>query len=95
MALIALTLPQFQFLDNDANPVAGGFLHTYIAGTSTETDTFSDSDSTPNTNPIELDSAGRCVIYVASSTALKLRLTDADGVTIWTQDNISPAQVAT
>jgi len=51
-----------RFLDDDGNPLAGGFLFTYVAGTSTPQDTFSTADLDPlsvNTNPIELDNNGR------------------------------------
>ena len=97
MAATGLLLSVQQFFDDNGVVVAGGFLYTYIAGTSTPQDTFFDADLAPgheNTNPIELDSAGRAVIYVSPSPALKCILKDADLATIWTQDNVSPAAVA-
>ena len=97
MAATGLLLPIQQFFDNDGNPLAGGFLYTYAAGTSTPQPTYLNSDLAPgsaNTNPIELDSAGRAVIYCTPTPALSLLLTDADDVPIWTQDEVSPAAVA-
>jgi len=81
-----------QFFDEDGNPVAGGFLYFYEAGTSTPIDTFSDVDLTPgqeNSNPIELDASG----YSATSiflqpTGYKVVLTDADAVELWSVDDV-------
>lgn len=95
MGAIAFLSPALQFLDNDAAPLNGGKVYTYIAGTTTPQATYTDSDlSVPNANPIILDSAGRCVIYVPDTTAIKVIVKDSDDVTLYTQDNISPAQVA-
>lgn len=95
MAATGLLLPIQQFFDNNGDPLSGGKVSTFVAGTSTPAATYTDSSLlVANTNPIILDSAGRCVIYVDPPTALKIVLADADDVTIWTQDNVSPAQVA-
>lgn len=96
MAATGFLSAQVQFFSDDGVPLAGGKANFYEAGTSVAQDTYSDSDlSTPNTNPVILDSAGRAVIYFAPTPAYKLILTDADDVVVFTQDNISPAQVAT
>lgn len=53
---------ELRFLDDDGNPLAGGFVYFYIAGTSTPQDTYSSSALTApsvNPNPIELDANGR------------------------------------
>lgn len=95
MAATGLLLPIQQFFDDDGHPLAGGLVYTYEAGTSTPQATYTDSDlSVANENPIELDAAGRCVIYVTETPALKIVLTDADDVQVWSQDNVSPAEVA-
>lgn len=95
MAAIGFNSPQTQFFDDNGDPLAGGFLYAFQAGTSTPQATYTDSSlSTPNTNPVELDSAGRAVIYLSPTPAYKFRLADADDVTIFTQDNVSPAAVA-
>jgi hypothetical protein len=96
MAAIGLTNPAVQFCDNNGNPLAGGSIYTYIAGTSTPQATYTDSGlSVPNANPIVLDSAGRCVMYLPTTPAIKLVVKDSTAVTIYTQDNVSPAAVAT
>lgn len=95
MAATGFLSPQVQFFDDDGVPLAGGFLYSYTAGTSDLQDTYSDSDlSVPNENPVELDSAGRAVIYLDPTPAYKFILKDADLVTVWTQDDVSPAEVA-
>lgn len=95
MAATGFLSPQQQLFDQNGDPLAGGLIYTYIAGTDTPLDTWQDSDlSIANTNPIICDSAGRYVIFVSPTPALKVIVTDAAGVTITTQDTISPAAVA-
>lgn len=97
MAAIAFLSPALQFFDDDGNPLAGGFVYTYIAGTSTPSPTWFNSDLAighENANPIELDAAGRCVVYVDTTPSLKIIVKASDLTTIYTQDNISPAAVA-
>ena len=87
---------QVQFLDDNADPLDGGLVYFYQAGTSTPQNTYTDSAlAVANANPVVLDSAGRAVIYFSTTPAYKCILKDSAGVTIWTQDNISPAMVAT
>jgi hypothetical protein len=89
---VPLPDPNIQFFDGDGNPLAGGFLQFYIAGSTTPQDTFSDSDLDPmhaNTNPIELDSDGRSPTPIfLLPIGYKVVLMDADSVTIWTRDEI-------
>jgi hypothetical protein len=78
-------------------PNDGGFVYFYAAGTSTPQDTFSDSDLvTANPNPIELDTDGRAPDPIfLSPTAYKVEVQDADGVTLYTVDDVSdPAWTA-
>ena len=51
-----------QFFDDNGNPLVSGFLQFTAAGTNnTDKDTFKDIQETiPNTNPLQLDAAGRC-----------------------------------
>lgn len=77
-----------QFFDDNGAVLNGGKLYTYQAGTVTPATTYSDVDlTTPNANPIILDAAGRCTIYLAASSYKYVLKTSAD-VTVWTQDNI-------
>jgi hypothetical protein len=49
-----------QFFDNSGNPLTGGKIYSYLAGTTTPTPTYTTEAATVNhPNPIILDSAGR------------------------------------
>jgi hypothetical protein len=88
MAVLAPS-PKAQFLDANGNPLVGGKVFTYAAGTTTPLSTFTDaSATTPNTNPIILDSRGECNLWFSTATSYKIVLKDADDVTQWTVDNI-------
>jgi hypothetical protein len=96
MAAIGYGSPNVQLFDHNGDPLAGGLLYAYQAGTDTPQNTWTSSDlDIANTNPVELDSAGRAVIYLSPTPAYKFILKTALGVTITTQDNVSPAAVAT
>ncbi len=70
-------------------PLAGGLVYTYVAGTTTPQTTYTDSAGlVANSNPIVLNSAGYAVIYFTLGASYKLLVTDAAGVTQWTQDNM-------
>jgi microcystin-dependent protein len=93
MAVVTPTA-KAQFIDAAGVPLAGGFVYTYEAGTTTPQATYTDSTSaTPNSNPIVLDSRGEANIWLASSN-YKFKLTDANGTEIWTVDNIAAPSTA-
>lgn len=78
-----------QFHDANGNPVSGGKLYSYIAGTTTPQNTYADSDlSVPNSNPVILDSSGRAVIFL-DAEGYHFILTDADDVVIFDIDNVA------
>ena len=82
-----LEYPKFQTGDSNNNPLSGGFVYTYAAGTTTLKTTYSDYDaSTENDNPVELDSRGEADIYLQGS--YKIVLKDSALATIWTLDNV-------
>jgi hypothetical protein len=73
-----------QFIDADGHPYAGGSLGTYVVGTMTPKATWRDAAATAlNTNPITLDSAGRCIAF--GDGLYRTILKDALGNTIWDQ----------
>lgn len=86
-------LPIFQF-NQGGIPLSGGKLFTYQAGTAIKQTTYLNSDgSTPNTNPIILDTNGQCVVYLSTGLNYKFTLspsTDTDPPTnpFWTADNL-------
>ena len=79
------------FLDSEGIPLVGGKIYTYQAGSSTPLDTYTDYNGTiANTNPIQLGTDGRPPqeIWLTSGVNYKFVLTDSNGVTIQTYDNI-------
>jgi hypothetical protein len=94
-----MPVPQQVFLDASGNPLNGGLVYTYIAGTTTPLSTYSDlALSVPNTNPIVLNSAGRNAaggIYLSAAN-YKIIVKTSAGATIYTQDNVgaTPPTVA-
>ena len=93
---MAVSLSQYagagaQFFDNNGNPLAGGLIYTYAAGTTTPAATYTTyTGGTANANPIVLDSAGRtpAQIWLTSGSSYKFVLQTSLGVTIKTDDNI-------
>lgn len=84
------------YLDDNGDPLNGGFVYTYVTGSSTPATTYSDSSGTQNTNPIELDSSGRCQIYLNPAVAYKFSVTDADGNPVgYTVDPVNAVNAGT
>ena len=82
------------FVDAAGQPLVGGQLYTYIAGTTTLQATYTDSTAAAaNTNPIILDSRGEADVWLGGAI-YKFVLKDADGALIWTVDNISAPTAA-
>ena len=82
-----LQVLRHQFFDSSGNPLSGGKVYTYDAGTSTPRNTYTDQGAgTPNANPVILDSRGEASIWFSGSYKVVLK-TSAD-VTIYTVDNI-------
>jgi hypothetical protein len=82
-------LPGQQVVDANGNPYSGAKLYFYESGTSTPQDTYSDSDlSTPNTNPVVADSAGRFSNIFLAEAAYKVILKTAGDVTVATWDPV-------
>jgi len=82
-----------QFFDNNGNPLSGGKLYSYEAGTTTPQATYtSASGATAHTNPIVLDSAGRVAtgeIWLTAGQNYKFVLKTSTEVTLATWDNIT------
>ena len=81
--------PKAQFLDASGNPLVGGKVYTYVAGTTTPLATYTTGAGTvANTNPVILDSRGEANIWYSNGTSYKVVLTDSADALIWTVDNI-------
>jgi hypothetical protein len=80
-----------QFFDNNGNPLAGGLIYTYAAGTTTPAATYTTyTGGTANANPIVLDSAGRlpAQIWLTAGSSYKFVLQTSLGSPIKTDDNV-------
>ena len=82
-----------QFFDNNGNPLSGGKLYTYQAGTTTPAVTYTTNAGVNlHTNPIILDSGGRIPnggeVWLSDNISYKLILKTSDDVTVATWDNI-------
>jgi hypothetical protein len=82
----------WQFFDNNGNPLSGGLLYTYKAGTTTPAATYTSiSGLTAHSNPIVLDAAGRVPggeIWLDNLTSYKFVIKTSTLVLIGTYDNI-------
>jgi hypothetical protein len=89
MSATLLPVLKQRFFDDNGEPLAGGLLYSYLAGTSTPAATYVDQAGvTPNANPVVLDSDGYASVWLGSGS-YKFILTDSDGVTPFTVDNVS------
>lgn len=95
-------MPQFlapiindQQEDANGNPLVGGKIFVYFAGTSTLATTYNDKDGLPghaNTNPIILNSLGvnnQGPVWLVGGSAYKYVIQDAGGVLQRTIDNVN------
>lgn len=90
---MAKLAPSFarQFFDDSGNPLAGGKVYTFVAGTNTPLATYTDqTEETAHPNPIILDAAGRASIWV-SDAYYKFAIYDSDDVLIRTEDGATAA----
>lgn len=82
-----------QFFDSNGNPLSGGLIYTYAAGTSTPAATYTSSSGLiQHSNPIVLDAAGRVPtgeIWLTFGTSYKFVLKTSNDVLIGTYDNIN------
>lgn len=94
MSGVIATIPRTQFFSAVGAPLAGFKLYTYLAGTTTPTATFQDQGLTAkNENPIKLDAAGGCSIWLDPTKTYKFVLKSPQGLIQpgWPVDNISGA----
>lgn len=81
MAQQRLDNPKFQAFDDNGDPLSGGKLYAYEAGTSTPKTVYSDVGMTaPHASPVVLNDRGEALIYFTGQ--LKIDLYDADDVQI-------------
>ena len=83
-----------QFFDNNGDPLTGGKLYSYAAGTTTPQVAYTTSaGNVAHSNPIILDSAGRVPssgeIWLTDAASYKFVVHTSDNVLIGTYDNIT------
>ena len=82
--------PKQQIYGSDGNPLVGGKIYTYAAGTTTPLATYTDAGGlTANTNPIILNSLGQANIWLAPSSSYKFSVFTSADVLLYTVDNIA------
>jgi hypothetical protein len=81
-----------QFFDSNGNPLSGGLIYTYAAGTNTPQATYTSSSGIiQHSNPIVLDAAGRVPtgeIWLTDGVAYKFVIQTSAAVLVGTYDNI-------
>lgn len=78
-----------RYFDANGNPLAGGLLYTYQAGTTTPQATYTDQGGgTPSANPIVLDANGEASMWLDPELSYKFVLKNSSDVTQWTVDNV-------
>ena len=83
--------PGAQFFDDNGDPLSGGKIFTYAAGTTTPKATYTDfTGNTAHANPIILDAAGRppSEVWLTYGDAYKFILKDSADTLVGTFDNI-------
>ena len=92
-----ITSPLFYETDQNNNPLAGGNVYSYQAGTLIPLTTYTDATLTvPNTNPVILDAYGKAQIWLGPYT-YKLNVTDVNNVQHpdYPVDNLQSIQTTT
>lgn len=84
-----LLLPRSQTVGADGRPISGAKLYTYLTGTSTPKPVWTDAGLTiAHTNPVEADASGRFPAMFLEAGDYRTVLTDANDVTIHTDDPV-------
>jgi len=69
--------PRQYYTDAAGNPLSGYKLFTYKPGTTTEKTAYSDADElSAHSNPIVLDSAGSCTLYLTENESYRIVIKD-------------------
>lgn len=93
MAVFLAPLLNDQQVDANGDPLSGGKIYVYLAGSSTPVTTYSDKAGlVPNTNPLILNTLGvntQGAVWLTGGSTYKYVIQNAAGVTQRTIDNIS------
>jgi len=84
-----INLALTQQFDSQGDPLSGGLLYFFAAGTTTPQTPFQDIALTiAHPNPIILDASGRVPMFYLADGFIKIRLTDKNGVVIIAADQL-------
>lgn len=84
--------PKWRAFDVNGEPLSGGLLYSYAAGTSTPQATYTTrAGDVPNANPVVLDANGEANVWTTPGIDYKFELRNSSGVVQWTVDNV-PSQ---
>lgn len=93
-----LMFPGGQLADNNGNPLSGGKVFVYVAGTTTSDTSYPTYDdglagTNANANPVVLDANGRAQIWLQAGRLYKIVVKDStEATTFQTVDDYNPAQ---
>jgi hypothetical protein len=88
VSTLPLSGPKFRAFDANGDPLSGGKLYSYAAGTLTPLNTFTTFAGTiANTNPVILDANGEADVWTTPGLLYKFVLKDSADVIQWTVDN--------
>lgn len=89
MSTLPIFGPKARFFDANGDPLNGGKLYSYEAGTSTPLSTYTTrAGNIPNANPVILDANGEANVWTTSGVLYKFVLANSLDVTQWTVDNV-------
>jgi hypothetical protein len=81
--------PKFRAFASNGDPLSGGLLYSYAAGTSTPLPTYTTrAGDVANANPVVLDANGEANVWVTPGVLYKFALFDYNNVIQWTVDNV-------
>lgn len=85
-----IPVPKIQFwVPGTGQPLAGGFVYTYAAGTTSPLATFTDSSgNVANPDPVPLDSNGSANIWLLGNECYKIVVQTSAAVQVQSTDNI-------
>ena len=89
--------PRIQIVDADGKPMTGAWLRVFVAGTTTDANTFSDWEGTVQPAKKILDARGETTIIAAVSSAYKIMLCDSThpvSSPYWYADNVLLANIS-
>jgi hypothetical protein len=88
--------PRFRAFDSNGDPLSGGLLYAYAAGTSTPQDTYTTrAGSVANANPVVLNANGEADVWLTPNISYKFELRSSAGALQWTADNVpAPADLS-